>query len=223
MSSARPATKARPIHRPAESDGPRQTAGGWFDCWPNRAARIRAHRCPGHGGRRCGFAAAALSEMSAPHTMGLWWRRSLSLSNATTRSATHRLTTNWQLHWTGPPRTGFGLPGATAGLNSIESLMLNRAPGSGLVVWRRALASSAGRLPYNARCREFARSASGSTPSRCDDLPRATHCRVAETNGDPISNQYGLSLARSSEALPASLWGRFPATNGSQAGLCRQH
>jgi hypothetical protein len=139
------------------------------------------------------------------------------------RSATHRLTTNWQLHWTGPPRTCFGLPGATAGLNSIESLMLNRAPGSGLVVWRRALASSAGRLPYNARCREFARSASGSTPSRCDDLPRATHCRVAETTGTRFQNQYGLSLARSSEALPASLWGRFPATNGSQAGLCRQH
>jgi hypothetical protein len=24
--------------------------------------------------------------------------------------ATHRLKTNWQLHWTQPPRTGFGLP-----------------------------------------------------------------------------------------------------------------
>ena len=43
-------------------------------------------------------------------------------------------------------------PGATAGLNSIESLMLNRTSWSGLVVWRQALASSAGRFTYNARC-----------------------------------------------------------------------
>jgi len=69
----------------------------------------------------------------------------------------------------------------------------------------------------------FARSASGSTPTRCDALPRATHCWVAETTGTRFQNEYGLNPARSSEALPASLWGRFPATNGSQAGLCRQH
>jgi hypothetical protein len=51
-------------------------------------------------------------------------------------SATHRLTTNWQVHWTCRRTPASVSPGATAGLNSIESLMLNRTSWRGLVVWR---------------------------------------------------------------------------------------
>ena len=73
-------------------------------------------------------------------------------------------------------------PGATAGLNSIESLMLNRTSWSGLVVCRRALASSAWAVSIQRSLSRFARSASGSTPTKCDALLRSTYW-FAETTG----------------------------------------
>lgn len=196
MSWAQPATTAKPILRRSESDGPRQPPGSWFDCWrcPTeplaRAASgpIAARVTTGRGGPECGLAPApSYGFVVALKFVAL--ERDKKVGQIAfcdrDRSATHCLTTNWQLHWT-QPRTGFGLLPRCNGWPQLDRVF-DAEPD---------LVERSGRLATS----------SGLIGGRF-----------------PYQNEYGLNPARSSEALPASLWGRFPATNGSQAGLCRQH
>ena len=70
------------------------------------------------------------------------------------RSATHRLTTNWQLHWTPPPRTGFGLPRCNGWpqLDRVFDTEPDLVERSGRLATSSGLIG--GRFPYNARCRD---------------------------------------------------------------------
>lgn len=205
ISSAQPATNARPILRRSESDGPRQPPGSWFDCWrcptePLARARIRAHRCPRHDRdrrpavrprRRCLLLnAPAPSYGFVVALKFVAFERDKKVGQIAfcdrDRSANHCLTTNWQLHWT-QLRTGFGLLPRCNGRPQLEPDVVER---SGRLATSSGL--TAGAVSIQRSLSRFARSASGSTPTKCDALPRATHW-FAETTGTRFKTNTALA------------------------------
>jgi hypothetical protein len=98
-------------------------------------------------------------------------------------SATHCLTTNWQLLWTQPPRTGCGLPQCNGWpqLDRVFDAEPDLVERSGRLATSSGL--TAGAVSIQRSLSRFARSASGSTPTKNVTLSRERRTGLRKQQG----------------------------------------